>query len=772
MQPVPRRPLAAATAPPPRPTLSLEEWESKAPLDDIQLSSISKIKTLSEHPPLPHRFTDSTTNPSSPRPSTPKLLGSSRPNTPRLKPPTSVGLLPKHPILTPQQFYDWYTQIERTLSHNQDSHFRSHISTLSTHLSTCDYLLHLLNTTQSSVDSMLANWSSVEESGKSLKESCERLLDERTHLLRLSDDLDARLTYFAELETATRILNKPGETLVLQHDFMYMVERVDICISYLKNHRSYRESELYLLRFGQCLTRAMTLIKMYFVGSLRAIVGDISKRLETSQTEETTRHLIYTRFLSLALGGVAGGGEGALPPLLAELELRTMNHPETLGHGALLGECHAAYVATRKSLVGGVVREQVKELMRGVEDVVELTRAGCTYIKQLCIDEYDLWNRFFSTGEDVVYNYLETLCDFLYDHLRPRILHETKLEGLCQVCTVLQGLMVDIPFYSSSSSSSASSHSDSEDDDEEPQNLKTSTLLHPLLQDAQTRLFFKAQSVVQSDIRYYVPPSSSTFSGDEEYETIKKTTWVLDQLRDYVDPAIYKDIATEALLLCLDSLHAATAGKEGLEPKVWLVKQVMALRDVVGRVGFDGDSGSTSAYEPGAWGAGGVGVGGGVADTLSLTSLLGAGVGGVGSVLASFGVLGDDTKTRAGGVEGVKRAITQSLRVACQGVIEEAAQTICAPLGTLSSSTSTTAAPNPTPNPDPEEFKSAYVETITKIRAFKETEGLVRYVRERVEDEYAVFRLKEEHKAKGEGKGEGKGEVMDEMELRVWLRSI
>ena len=49
-----------------------------------------------------------------------------------------------------------------------------------------------------------------------------------------------------------------------------------------------------------------------------------------------------------------------------------MNHPETLGHGALLGECHAAYVATRKSLVGGVVREQVKELMRSVEDVVEL----------------------------------------------------------------------------------------------------------------------------------------------------------------------------------------------------------------------------------------------------------------------------------------------------------------------------------------------------------------------------------------------------------------
>ena len=32
-------------------------------------------------------------------------------------------------------------------------------------------------------------------------------------------------------------------------------------------------------------------------------------------------------------------------------------------------------------------------------------------------------------------------------------------------------------------------------------------LLEMVLQDAQTRLFFKAQSVIQSDIRYYTPKS-------------------------------------------------------------------------------------------------------------------------------------------------------------------------------------------------------------------------------------------------------------------------
>jgi len=52
----------------------------------------------------------------------------------------------------------------------------------------------------------------------------------------LTDDIGTRLEYFQELEYATRMLNHPGESLVLQTDFLYKVERVDICIDYLKSH--------------------------------------------------------------------------------------------------------------------------------------------------------------------------------------------------------------------------------------------------------------------------------------------------------------------------------------------------------------------------------------------------------------------------------------------------------------------------------------------------------------------------------------------------------
>jgi len=129
--------------------------------------------------------------------------------------------------------------------------------------------------------------------------------------------------------------------------------------------------------------------------------------------------------------------------------------------------------------------------------------------------------------------YLETLCDLLYDDLRPRILHEPRLTVLCEVCTVLQALMVlDASATHSLTSpdnengddddedAAADGLSDGDDDnnllltnwnsDEKPngrfgRRLQISHLLKMVLQDAQTRLFFKAQSVIQSDIRHFVP---------------------------------------------------------------------------------------------------------------------------------------------------------------------------------------------------------------------------------------------------------------------------
>ena len=80
--------------------------------------------------------------------------------------------------------------------------------------------------------------------------------------MEMTEAIGQRLQYFQELESATRMLNHPGESLVLQVDFLYMVERVDLCIEYFK-HRV----RVLLPEFVRILTMAPT-EKLQRVGSV------------------------------------------------------------------------------------------------------------------------------------------------------------------------------------------------------------------------------------------------------------------------------------------------------------------------------------------------------------------------------------------------------------------------------------------------------------------------------------------------------------------------
>ncbi len=53
-------------------------------------------------------------------------------------------------------------------------------------------------------------------------------------MIEVTEAIGSRLEYFRELEKATKMLNLPGEELVLQEDFLNMLDRLDICLDYLK----------------------------------------------------------------------------------------------------------------------------------------------------------------------------------------------------------------------------------------------------------------------------------------------------------------------------------------------------------------------------------------------------------------------------------------------------------------------------------------------------------------------------------------------------------
>jgi hypothetical protein len=105
------------------------------------------------------------------------------------------------------------------------------------------------------------------------------------------------------------MLNNPGEELVLSDGFLSMVERLDSCLTYLKSHvrvfplftvglkllsgpfildwqRDFRDAEIYLIRYQQCMTRSMTLIKLYVVNALRALAQEVNKRVSDNKVRK------------------------------------------------------------------------------------------------------------------------------------------------------------------------------------------------------------------------------------------------------------------------------------------------------------------------------------------------------------------------------------------------------------------------------------------------------------------------------------------------------
>ena len=88
------------------------------------------------------------------------------------------------------------------------------------------------------------------------------------------------MAYFNELEPITKFLSAPGESTVLDDKFSLTLQKLDQCLAFVVEHSSYKDAELFKLRYRQCMTRSMTLIKMYFVESIRSLQAEIRDKLE------------------------------------------------------------------------------------------------------------------------------------------------------------------------------------------------------------------------------------------------------------------------------------------------------------------------------------------------------------------------------------------------------------------------------------------------------------------------------------------------------------
>lgn len=244
------------------------------------------------------------------------------------------------------------------------------------------------------------------------------------------------------------------------------------------------------------MTRALTLIRSHFAESLKNVAVEISQRNDPSAATTT---LLYAKFRVISPELKQLGLEiqkRAVLPADAEID----REPECQG---LVNDLYNSYTSTRGRLLLPVVSKRLAEIAatdRAKQDVVHLAQDAMSYIRGICLDEYELWGEFF-VGDGAVYDYLETICEPMYDHLRPRIIHEVKLAKLCELCSAIQTRYVSTEDYDSADEADFARPSIMN----QTQQLDFATLIQPALADAQTRLVFLALAALRDDIERFKP---------------------------------------------------------------------------------------------------------------------------------------------------------------------------------------------------------------------------------------------------------------------------
>ena len=510
---------------------------------------------------------------------------------------------------------------------------------------------HLQNALSSTTDSLAllatlsASFRAVEAQTHAFRQRCDSLISEERRLTKLADDVEENSRYYAFLEPMTRRLNAPGAAnLVKSHDFPNMLSNLDNCLAYMESHPKHKESATYRSRYRLLLTRALTLVRHHFTKSLGDIAADISKRIQSEQLKETTHSaLLYAKFRVPA---------PELKVLGLEIQKRAVPTPDDVDAGrepeyaGLMRELYQSYSATRGRLMLPLVSRKMAELGTTPQqaDVLEFAKASISFMRGITLDEHELWFEWFET-DGALYDFLESLMEPAYDYLRPKIIHEIKLEKLCELCSTIQGRYMDVD-------------SEADDDTEHEtisplangkplgRKLDFASLVQPALEDAQTRLVFLALTALRDGIENYRPKpeeldwpkssfnpntnaakngpalsgtrtavldTSATAVGNEEiddtesmiskrftpneprgkgrqwYATLRKAMWLLRRIYRLVNSTVFDDLAHRIVHSTIHSLISVSqqisSKKTPEDGRLFLITHLLHLKQQI--VAFD-----------------------------------------------------------------------------------------------------------------------------------------------------------------------------------------
>ncbi|KAJ6823791.1 conserved oligomeric Golgi complex subunit 3-like [Iris pallida] len=487
-------------------------------------------------------------------------------------------------LVNTHQFYKWFSDLESAMKSETEEKYNLYVKTLVERVQICDGILNQVDKTLNLFDELQMLNQTVATKTKTLHDACDRLLLEKQRLIDFAEALRSKLNFFDELENISTNFYSSNMNIG-SSEFLPLLKRLDDCISYVEGNPQYAESGVYLVKFRQLQSRALGMIRSHVFSVLKgassqvqsAIRGSGSSKSAVSEGVEAS--IIYVRFKAAA---------SELKPVLEEIESRSSRKE----YFQILTECHRLYCEQRLSLIKGIVQHRVTEFAKK-EVLPSLTRSGCAYLMQVCQLEHQLFDHFFpSSSKDVssLAPLIDPVCTFLYDTLRPKLIHEASLDALCELVDILKVEVLGEQLSRRGESLA-----------------RLRPTLQRILADIHERLTFCARTHVRDQISNYRPSeedldyparlessvettSDSAVDNNSDmfkswYPPLEKTVSCLSKLYHCLEPAVFTGLAQEAVEFCLISVQSASKivakRSSPMDGQLFLIKHLLILREQI-----------------------------------------------------------------------------------------------------------------------------------------------------------------------------------------------
>ncbi|KAJ4848119.1 Golgi transport complex subunit 3 [Turnera subulata] len=488
-------------------------------------------------------------------------------------------------LVNTNQFYKWFTDLESAMKSETEEKYQHYVSTLTDRIQTCDDILRQVDETLDLFNELQLQHQAVATKTKTLHDACDRLVVEKQRLIEFAEALRSKLHYFDELENISSNFYSPNMN-VGNGNFLPLLKRLDECISYVESNPQYAESSVYLLKFRQLQSRALGMIRSHVLSVLKGASSQVQAAIRSagattaSVSEGVEASVIYVRFKAAS---------NELKPVLEEIESRSTRKE----YVQILQECHKLYCEQRLFLVKGIVHQRISEFAKK-EALPSLTRSGCAYLMQVCQLEHQLFNHFFPSSSEEISSLaplVDPLSTYLYDTLRPKLIHETNIDLLCELVDILKVEVLG----------------------EQPSRRSESLAgLRPTLQrilaDVHERLTFRARTHIRDEIANYIPSDedldyptklersvevkSETTSDDGNpdvfkawYPPLERTISCLSKLYRCLEPSVFTGLAQEAVEVCSVSIQKASKliakRTTAMDAQLFLIKHLLILREQI-----------------------------------------------------------------------------------------------------------------------------------------------------------------------------------------------